>query len=226
MVPVRQSRKFTIYFFGTVIAASLLLVLVWNGAIKTADAWGTIRIVSGALLFAYVLSELINRWLWRWFPFKQLLGVPNIAGRWEGWYFNTLGKQWLPCSMEIAQSADELTISAYGRNNRSRSLCSSVLVDASGSTDLVWSYSTDPIEGHAAQHRGTAMLQVQHCSRSKILRGTYCTDGVRFEDQTMGKVGFIRFARVDQLCQGGLCYDEGNWGMKKPTESPVSNGDG
>lgn len=220
MIPIKESRRFTIYFYGSVLASVLLVSLLLNGALTTVDPWTTLRMTSTALFVAYLLSILISRWLWRWFPLKLLLGIPDVSGRWEGWYWNSLGKDWLPGALEVSQHAEDLTLTAYGMNNRSRSLCSSILVDSSGATDLVWSYQTVPIAGLAAQHRGTAMLQVEQDSGERRLRGTYCTDGVRTEDGTIGKGGFIRYVRVGRSLRGGLGDPTKKWGMQKPAHPP------
>ena len=220
MIPIKENRRFTIYFYSTVAISVLILSLAINGALTKADAWTTVRMTSTALLVAYGLSELISRWAWRWFPFRMLLGVPDLSGRWEGWYWNTLGTDWLPGSLEVGQQADELTLTAYGLNNRSTSLCSSILVDRSGATDLVWSYFTTPIQGPAGQHRGTAMLHLEQAGGERRLRGTYCTDGVRAEDGTMGKGGFIRYVYVGSNLQRGLGNPDESWSMAKPTDRP------
>ena len=108
MVPVKESRKFTIYFYGSILVVVLLISLAMNGALDITDPWTTIKTASSALLAAYIISAVIGRWLWRWFPFKILLGIPDLAGRWEGWYWNTLGKEWLPGALEVGQRADGL----------------------------------------------------------------------------------------------------------------------
>ena len=220
MVPVKQSLRFTIYFYGAIAVAVVLVSLLLNGALTLTDPWTTLRTTSTALLVAYLVSYVITRWWWRWFPFRALLAVPDLAGRWEGWYWNTLGKTWLPGVLEVGQQAHELTVTAYGKSNRSRSLCSAVLVDAYGATDLVWSYSTDPLEGSASQHRGTAMLSVENSHDGRLLRGTYCTDGVRTEDGTIGKGGFIRYAYAGRTLRQGLGPSLDQWAMKQPVDPP------
>lgn len=84
MTPARQTRKFIIYFFGAIVSGLLLIGLLLAGAITTSDVEQNARLISVSLFLAFALSELITRWLWRLFPFKYLLGIPDLSGRWEG----------------------------------------------------------------------------------------------------------------------------------------------
>jgi hypothetical protein len=165
-----------------------------------------------------VISFAIDRWLWRLPPFRALFRIPDFSGRWEGWYWNTIGKKWLPNVHEINQCSLHISVNSWGLKNWSRSNCATVFTDSSGGTpELVWSYDTVQASGISTPHRGTAMLRLINRDGKEYLEGTYYTDRQR-DDESIGQGGFIRLIRVGWRFGNELGYEKKkeSWGMPKP----------
>jgi hypothetical protein len=218
MMPLKETRKFTINFFGTIIVLVWLIALVLGGAFVLPELVPAFRALGTATLATYVVAVLLDRWLWRITPFKQILGIPDLSGRWEGWYWNTVGRQWLPNAHEVNQRSFHLTVHSWGPTNESKSILATIFADEAGmSIELVSVYGTVRISGPAVPHRGTSQLSVSESG--KYMEGMYWTDRTR-TDGSSGQSGFIRLARVDGQLKQGLKFLEQGWGMPKPTDSP------
>jgi hypothetical protein len=173
-------------------------------------------------LVAYGFYQAIHLSLWRRRPLCWFLRIPDFGGRWEGWYWNTLGKEWLPTAHEVRQRSLSLAANAWGPNNWSRSVCAAILTDPHGGTpEFVWTYKTEPTTGPAVAHTGTHLLRLVTPNGAKRLEGKYFTDRPRREDNTIGQGGFIRLVWVASSLRNALDYNE-NWGMPKPSDIPAS----
>ena len=83
MTPIRETKKFTIYVYGSVVAVTSLAVLASNAVVPWPDWMSIARALGSGALVAYLLSIVVDRWLWRIQPFKTWFGMPDFGGRWE-----------------------------------------------------------------------------------------------------------------------------------------------
>ncbi|MCY2951576.1 MAG: hypothetical protein NTU53_06315 [Planctomycetota bacterium] len=222
MIALQENQRFTIRFYGTI------ALLVWGAMLAITGVLGKdafkqgLALMGFATLVAYLVSKAVDRRAWRWPFLRRLVGIPDFSGRWEGWYWNTLGNDWLPNAHEVTQHGFHLALSSWGEFNQSRSFCAAILTDSTGgSPEIVWSYQTDPVRGKAGRHCGTCRLHlVTHKNGETSLEGWYWTDRPR-KDTNIGQGGFIRLAHVKGPLRNALDFQSnGAWGMKKPTDKP------
>jgi hypothetical protein len=206
MRQLRENRPFTVRFVAVVAAltaiVSLLLKLQLGLEIPILLPFtGTVAMV------ALLVSTLLNRLLWRIWPFSAVLQIPVFAGRWEGWYRRAPGEPWRETAHEISQKALDIDAEAWGPRNWSRGTCSAVIVASSGLTkELVWAYKTEPtttdyVAGDA--HAGVHFLRmVEECGQ-QLLIGRYINDRAN-QDGHKGAVGEIRVKWVSEKLQHAL----------------------
>ena len=183
---------------------------VWLVSIVTIIAWGTVLVVSGliasediikaskylglATLVALIFAWIWNRYLWRIPIIRDFLRIPDLSGRWEGWYLRALTGELSPTVHEITQHALEIGVNAWGPNNLSRGLATAIIVDRHGSApEFIWTYKTESTSDHpdpGDTHEGAHFLRLSYEDGEKWLKGYYINDRVR-KDKTRGSVGNI-----------------------------------
>jgi len=213
-------------FIGFILA--LVAVLTWGvaltvvGVLSPSSLRLAMRYLTIATGAAGIAIWLLNRYVWRLWGFRQVLKIPDLSGRWEGWYYRTLTKEWVPCAHEVSQRALDIVVNAWGPKNWSRSICASIVRDAHGAShELVWSYKTEltgPPHLPGDTHNGTHFFRISERQGVRYLEGTYITDRVREGDKTMGAGGFQRVVWVSKALRSALDYDSNRWGMAKPEE--------
>jgi hypothetical protein len=146
---------------------------------------------------------------------------PNISGRWEGWSYRSLAKEWRPCAQEFKQSGGIIIANAWGPQNWAQGLSASLVYDGAAH-ELIWSYrtrNTDYGGRPGDSHLGTHFLKYSERDGQKYLEGRYITDRIR-DDQSLGSVGFQRFVWVSPQCKSSLAFQESTWGFPKPPDNP------
>lgn len=146
--------------------------------------------------------------------------TPDICGRWEGWSYRNLTKEWVPAAQEFKQDGKNITANAWGPRNWAHGLSASIVSD--GATyQLIWSYWTD-ITGQGRPgdaHTGTHYFKYSERDGHKYLEGKYATDRTR-EDGTMGSAGFHRLIWVSKEFKSALDFRDEAWGLPKPIGPP------
>ena len=222
MIQLSENRRLTAYFLGVVAVLVWSVVLILSRLLNVSDLPTALKHLGIASIVAYLASLLLYSYLWHRRPFRSLLGIPDFSGRWEGWYWNTLGRKWLPTAHEIRQRSLDLSAHAWGQDNWSHSTCVSIVTDREGGTPhLICTYKTENTRESRAgtDHSGTHLLNLVFRDEKKHLEGKYFTNRVRREDKTIGMGGFIRLVWVGKDLRNTLDYAEDNWGMPKPDDS-------
>ena len=221
MAPIHEAKRFTIYFYGSIVVVVWLAVVASNGELALPSWSVAFRGLTSGALVAYLFSVSMDKWLWR-APFLQkLFGIPDLSGRWEGWYWNTMGQVWLPNAHEIAQNSWRVSFHSWGPKNESTTVFATLLSDGHGKIELASIYTTKAISGTAEAHMGASNLSLSRTANEVRLLGTYWTNGKR-DDGTQGKYGYIRLvkARKEKQNMTGLSFIETDWAMSMPGEAP------
>ena len=219
MTPVQDTKRFNIYFYGSIVVAVWFAVVATDEHLAFPDPLVALRGLTAGSAVAYLLSIAIDRWLWRLPLLQRISGVLDISGRWEGWYWNTLGQKWLPNAHEIAQRSWHVSFHSWGPSNESSTISATLLTDGTGKMKLASIYSTEVISGASEPHMGASHLSLSRMGEETHLIGTYWTNRRR-DDGTKGHYGYIRLTRTNKKTLGGISYDEKNWAMAKPIEPP------
>ncbi len=224
MIQLEENKNVAIKTIVTVTLLVWSLVLIFTGLSlnELRPAFGYLFSVT---MLVGLVSYCVRTWLWRLPPLSWFFQIPDISGRWEGWYQPDLTKEWRPTAHEISQYSLDISAVAFGPKNCSQGICSSIVVDRHGVFHkLVWTYKTGPMPasqgssevGPGDSHTGTHFMHFSSKDNSKRLRGEYFNNRKR-KDGTLGAVGFIELTWVSRKCVGDLAYDEQNWGMGKPS---------
>ncbi len=224
MIQTRENRRFALLFSTIVAVLTWAVAITVVGLLNCADLGLALRYLGIATFAALGVSALLNRYLWRWPLFKRVLRIPDLSGRWEGWSYRTLTKEWRPSAHEISQEALDIAVNAWGPDNWSRGVCASIVQDClGGASELIWSYKTESTSAAyqpGDTHSGTHFLRLSEREGHKYLEGRYVTDRVRDDDKTIGAGGFHRLIWVSATFKCACGYDEKSWGMPKPDEPP------
>lgn len=223
MNQARENFRFsaTIFAIAGIVAWGCALLL--TGVLKLGDLAAGSRFLGLAALATSLLAYALNRRLWRKWPLKLLLRIPDISGRWEGWTYRSLTGEWRPSAEEFTQHALDIAANAWGPDNWSRGLCASI-VHGGGAWQLIWSYKTEPTTPSyeaGDQHSGAHFLRLAERDGRRFLEGMYVNDRVR-RDGTMGAGGFVRLVWVSATLKTSLAYNEGSWPIPKPNAPPPS----
>jgi len=212
----RLAGVLTLVVTAIVLVVERLLFPASQSAAPLQEALYGIAHRVGLIIFVVGFSVYaIYAWLWNWRPFSWLLRIPDLSGRWEGWYYRGLDNAIYPTCHEIHQSGLQISATAFGHMNVARGRTSALRVDSPGKLiELTWTYeaerdSPDP----GGTHHGTHVMSVitdQHGNR--YLRGNYYNDRQR-PDGGRGAAGVIlvRYAGAD--CRNGLNYRKDQWAM-------------
>jgi len=150
------------------------------------------NISSYPLLSAPFLLSLcfivIDKFLWKYLPFKWLISVPNIAGKYEGhiYFINPITKKKgsKKCVMEIHQIASDIKIHARFLPNKvdeEETQSKSIMVNifpSGDSFDIVFNYENagTPHSGKYPKHSGVNYLSLIKNDDEIILKGYYYTN--------------------------------------------------
>ena len=219
MAPIQEAKRFTIYFYGGIVVVVWFAVVASNSELAFPSLSIAFRGLTSGALVAYLFSIAMDKWLWRTPLLKKLFGIPDLSGRWEGWYWNTLGQSWLPNAHEIAQHSWRISFHSWGPKNESSTVFATLLSDGHGKIELAAIYTTKAISGQAEAHMGASNLSLSRTANEVRLVGTYWTNSRR-DDGTRGKYGYIRLVktRKEKESMTGLSFVETDWAMSMPSE--------
>jgi hypothetical protein len=228
MLQVRE-HPHMLWFLVTVGAVAWIFAMTLSGIFSPHVLWPAFKNLSYATTTAVLASFVLNRYLWRHRPLRDILQIPDLAGRWEGWSYRSFESgetEWRPSAHEISQRALDITAEAWGPSNWSRSICASIVRASHGGTyELVWSYKTETVSPGSDtkpgdSHQGTHFHRFSARDGHRYLEGAYVTDRRR-EDGTTGGAGFHYLVWVSRTLKHGLAFDEKKWPSK-----PSSTGAG
>jgi len=114
MIQIRENSKFLSSFYSVLGALAWAVSLVVAGIVSIPSLLPAVRDLGIATTVAALGSFLLTRFLWRRPLFRRILGMPDLSGRWEGWSYPNLTKEWRPTAHEIRQQAYEITANAWG----------------------------------------------------------------------------------------------------------------
>lgn len=193
--------------------------LYLNDTLYTHDWLPLARLLTFPITAGFLSLLLVNHVLWRYSPFRQILRIPDLNGRWEGWYFSTHSNQWHETVHEISQRALSIVPQCWGPNNWGRSITASMVTTPHlDSFELVWTYKIEITDRSfpGGNHSGVHFLRYSNDNGAKTLVGRYINDREHANGRA-GVVGYIRLAWVGEQTKGSLSFtNESQWGMRKP----------
>ncbi len=227
MIQTTENKRLTTWILVFVAIVVWAVAILVAGMLKPTDFLPAVSYLGIATVVAWGTLVILNRYLWCRFPIKYALKIPDLGGRWEGWSYRTLTKEWRPSAHEISQEALDISANAWGPDNWSRGVCACIVQDSLGGVyELIWSYkteSTTPKYKPGDNHTGTHFLRLSERDGCRYLEGRYVTDRVRDEDKTIGAGGFHCLVWVSSTFKGACAYNEDNWGMPMPEEPPIES---
>ena len=150
-----------------------------------------IGVISGFLV-------LVDQYLWKYPPFKWLLWVPDISGRYQGLlefsYNDTSGHLVtgkLECIMVVRQTASRLIINSFflkedgSQSTPSESINADIIKEQDHTFTTIFTYLNKGNE-EFGPHYGTAVLKLIETEGKKALKGNYYTSRKPF--QTRGRL--------------------------------------
>jgi hypothetical protein len=215
------------YFFTLIFSAiGLLSLIIWRAI--PVEVWNKLDtimpkkalaaligllLIVVAILVPYIFSLRRQR------RFSiQPEGSPDLSGRWEGWTYRSITREWRPSAEEIIQDELGIRANAWGPDNWARAISASIIHDRAA-YELVWSYQTVPTTPNyqgGDSHTGTHFLRYSERDGERFLEGRYVTDRPR-DDGTMGTGGFVMLKWVSDKRKTALNYDRTkSWGLPEP----------
>jgi hypothetical protein len=178
--------------FGALISFALtqlyeLIPFIQNNGVLEFPS--TIAIISGSFW-------LINKKLWFRWPFKYLLWIPDIRGRYIGkiQYKNpkTNEIENKDCAIEIIQNGNKLKVNSYFQTNgdktktNSQSIKEWIIKNEDDTFSILFNYQNEGNQSIGfTQHYGTNILKVINNGNKTSLQGFYYTNR---EPQTKGEI--------------------------------------
>ncbi len=141
--------------------------------------------ISGIIVVAFLL---IDRYLWKYPPFKWLYWVPDMSGRYEGVirYTNpiTYCSDEKRCVVEVFQTGSKLKVRCFFQHqtknepSASKSLVESIIKEDDECYSLVFNYMNEGTRIHSQgqPHYGTNILKLISNGEGKFLKGYYYTN--------------------------------------------------
>ena len=155
----------------------------------------------GTSVIVIAIIVLIDKKLWKHFPFKVLYMVPDISGRYEGNIYYTHPETGddgtKKCAVEIFQTGSKVKFNCYFQNEDgkektpSRSLVETIVQNEDNTYSLVFTYQNDGLIGKFAPHNGTNILKYIENNGEKFLKGLYYTNREPFQTRGTMEVKLI-----------------------------------
>jgi hypothetical protein len=243
-LPMSLRTKFKDKFEDHIIAVvfslvTLLCLIIWQAI--PSQVWNQLgAIIPKRVLAALIglLSILLTTSICYIFSLKRQLkqsseikstevkrNLPDLSGRWEGWTYRSLTKEWRPSVEEITQDEFGISANGWGPDNWARGISASIIGNPSA-YELVWSYRTEPTTSNyrgGDSHTGTHFLRYSERGGQKFLEGRYVSDRPR-DDGTMGAGGIVKLRWVSHQLKTALDFDkEKIWGLPEPDQPPDIN---
>jgi hypothetical protein len=129
---------------------------------------------------------LIDRYLWKYPPFKWLYWVPDMSGRYEGVVHYehpiTRSPDSKNCAVEVFQTGSKLKVSCFFQHqvidepSTSKSLVESIIKEEDDCHSLVFTYQNEGARSLGQPHSGTNILKFINNGEGKFLKGHYYTN--------------------------------------------------
>lgn len=148
--------------------------------------------ITAIITFLFIV---IDKYFWRYPPFKWLYWVPDMSGRYEGEirYINpaTSSPDRKNCVIEVFQTGSKLKVSCFFQHqtidelSTSKSLTESITKEEDGCYSIIFNYLNEGTRTHSQgqPHYGTCILKFINNGEGRILQGNYYTNR---EPQTKG----------------------------------------
>jgi hypothetical protein len=158
------------------------------------------KIAISAFALAGLFFSLIDKYLWKYPPFRYLFKIKNFAGSYEGFlYFqyvdsmNQIQTGSMKHVKKITQTASSIVINTitYDSNNfvssKSESQIEHIEVERDGSYKIYYTYlNKGNMELNYPTHYGTEILHINYMDKKIEITGEYYTNRLPF--QTKGTI--------------------------------------
>jgi len=101
MVQALQNWRLTAWFVAIVAVLAWAVALLLVRILAPSDLVPAAKYLGVATVAGVLAALFLNNCLWRLSFIRGLLKIPDLSGRWEGWQFRTLEKEWRPTAHEI-----------------------------------------------------------------------------------------------------------------------------
>lgn len=217
MTPLREVASVKIYVAVVVALVVYALAIIFSGMVPNYgfEVLKYIGFPISAGLAAATMVGHMRRFRW----YRYLTGVPELSGRWEGWYYSELSRLWTPIAVEMSQddirvTARELTLRPSGPGY-SDSLAFAILRGEDKSVQVIWNYrAEEPSPSFGGNHPGTYWLRMTGSRREPRLEGRYMNDRPRRDGSPPGATGQIMYKRTTKRKRLALNYDASKWAIK------------
>jgi hypothetical protein len=164
------------------------------------------QIALSAFGIAGLLFGLINKYLWKYFPFKLFFKIKDVSGKYTGtinyeyWdKYNILQTGSKKIEKVITQTGSSIVINTttfddeFKVSSNSESKIEHIDIQRDGSVKLIYNYlNNGNTELRLTPHYGTEILHFRNELINRIITGEYFTD--RLPRQTRGKIELIKTA--------------------------------
>jgi hypothetical protein len=150
------------------------------------------------------LFWLFNNIIWKFYPIRKLLGIPNINGRYEGELTSTHTENneqngTYKICLEIKQSLTSISVFLYTERSCSYSLIASIGLNGNHNHELMYVYQNKTSamnnDSDMRDHKGSAFLEIFEDGKNLI--GNYFNN-----PRERGRYGVIKVEKVKSSIQG------------------------
>ncbi len=193
-----------------------ILTLLARKVIDSDEVFGALSTFGVVGLTVSVLLVLLQSPLWRHPPLRWIYrGVPDLSGRWEGWYLSEYDNKPRMTAHEVQQTGLVLRVDAYGPDDaKCLGKTATILSEGPrGPFRLIWAYY---MEGQGGpDHAGVHVLHYSQ-PEGRLLEGFYINNRVRTGgDGTQGRAGQTRLTYAGKRLKNCL-GSHGQWAMPNP----------
>ncbi|MEZ5941135.1 MAG: hypothetical protein R3C18_07075 [Planctomycetaceae bacterium] len=182
-------RERLIYFLAA--AAFSIMPLI-----TTLSGWLGVGLAATNFTLFGLLFVAFDRFIWRWWPVRRILGLPDLNGKWncEGQQYDengNAGRSW-EGTITIVQTWSRLCVATKTETSRSRSGPASIEKDEGHGFRLLYTYQNDPMPGqpNLTPHRGTCELVFdEDCTQAT---------GIYFNDHHRRSFGRLTLTRSQE----------------------------
>lgn len=183
-----------------------------------------IRTASLTFTITWLSAIALKKALW-WVPgIPQLLGIPILLGRWEGWVRDQLNEEWKLCAVECRQWAWKISYSAWSQTGtETKGVASTLFIDNEHRNYLVSFCEAIPRSKPSDAHHFTVIVDLLVVKKPRNIVfsdwemvGEYFNDRARDSDRTKGNAGQMHVKWAGRR-RHGLGYSPGvTWAMPEP----------
>lgn len=172
--------KVAVIIFGLSMVISLLLkefctdkLNEFANVLRTSDFKNVVGLVEwfevnpnvlGIPFWYSILTFIYREYLWQFWLFRVLHGVPKIKGNWEGSLKSSFNGKTIPIEMYIKQNWNKISITCFfpKTDSTSNSNTASILVDSNKGTEICFGYTNDSydVDNKLQSHDGYNILNL------------------------------------------------------------------